>query len=289
MSEFKIVGKPIPRHDAWSKVTGDLKYADDFSLPGMLFAKVLRSKYPAAKIISINTSKAEKLDGVRAVLTAKDVPHNETVTKFGQSTDVGKGFEGLYRVLADKKVRFMGEAVALVAAETEEIAEKALGIIEVKYEPLTGVFDPLEAIKPGAYLVGENNTNIIGEFGCHQGDIEKGFAQADIIIKDTYKVPFVDHVYLEPEAGISWIDDYGILTIRVSTQVIEHFRDVADVLGLPHNKVRYIGTIMGGGFGGKEDITVETYLALLTWKTKKPVRLVSVSYTHLTLPTICSV
>ena len=274
MSEFKIVGKPIPRYDAWSKVTGDLKYADDFSLPGMLFAKVLRSKYPAAKIISINTGRAEQLDGVRVVLTAKDVPHNETVTKFGQSTDVGKGFEGLYRVLAEKKVRFMGEAVALVAAETEEIAEKALELIEVKYEPLTGVFDPVEAMKPGAYLVGENDTNLIGEFGTGQGDVKKGFAEADIIIEDTYKVPFVDHAYLEPEAGISWIDDYGILNIRVSTQVIEHFRDVADVLGLPHNKVRYIGTMMGGGFGGKEDITVETYLALLTWKTKKPVRLV---------------
>jgi len=274
MPEFKIVGKPIPRHDAWAKVTGELKYADDFSLPGMLFAKVLRSKYPAAKIISINTGKAEQLDGVQAVLTAKDVPHNETVTKFGQSTDVGKGFEGLYRVLAGEKIRFMGEAVALVAAETEEIAEKALGLIEVKYGPLSGVFDPLEAIKPGAYLVGESNTNIIGEFGTGQGDVKKGFTEADIVIEDTYKVPFVDHAYLEPEAGISWIDDYGILTIRVSTQVIEHFRDVADVLGLPHNKVRYIGTMMGGGFGGKEDITVETYLALLTWKTKKPVRLV---------------
>ncbi len=274
MSEFKIVGKPIPRHDAWAKVTGELKYADDFSLPEMLFAKVLRSKYPAAKIVSINTGKAEQLDGVQAVLTAKDVPHNETVTKFGQSTDVGKGFEGLYRVLAEKKVRFMGEAVALVAAETEEIAEKALDLIEVKYEPFEGVFDPVEAMKPGAYLVGENSTNIIGEFGTGQGDVKKGFTEADIVIEDTYKVPFVDHAYLEPESGISWIDDYGILNIRVSTQVIEHFRDVADVLGLPHNKVRYIGTLMGGGFGGKEDITVETYLALLTWKTGKPVRLV---------------
>ncbi len=233
MSEFKIVGKPIPRQDAWSKVTGDLKYADDFSLPGMLFAKVLRSKYPAAKIISIDIGKAEQLDGVRAVLTAKDVPHNETVTKFGQSTEVGKGFEGLYRILAEKKVRFMGEAVALVAAETEEIAEKALDLIEVKYEPFTGVFDPLEAIKPGAYLVGENNTNIISKFGSGQGDVKKGFTEADIVIKDTYKVPFVDHAYLEPEAGISWIDDRGILNIRVSTQVIEHFRDVADVLGYP--------------------------------------------------------
>jgi len=274
MSEFKVVGKPMPRDDAWAKVTGDLKYADDFSLPGMLYAKVLRSKYPAAKIISIDTSKAEQLEGVRAVLTAKDVPHNETVTRFGQSSEVGKGFEGLYRVLANKKVRFMGEAVALVAADTEEIAEEALDLIVVEYEPLPGVFDPVKAMKPGAYLVGENGTNIIGEFGCSQGDIKKGFAEAEVIIEDTYKVSFVDHAYLETEGGISWIDDYGVINIRVGSQVIEHFRDVADVLGLPHNKVRYIGTMMGGGFGGKEDITVETYLALLTWKTKKPVRLV---------------
>lgn len=274
MSEFKVVGKPMPRDDAWAKVRGDLKYADDFSLPGMLYAKVLRSKYPAAKIISIDTSKAVQLEGVRAVLTAKDVPHNETVTRFGQSSEVGKGFEGLYRVLADKKVRFMGEAIALVAADTEEIVEEALDLIMVEYEPLPGVFDPIEAIKPGAYLVGENGTNIIGEFGCSQGDIKKGFTEAELIIEDTYKVSFVDHAYLETEGGISWIDDYGVINIRVGSQVIEHFRDVADVLGLPHNKVRYIGTMMGGGFGGKEDITVETYLALLTWKTKKPVRLV---------------
>jgi len=273
MSEFKIVGKPMSRDDAWAKVRGDLKYADDFSLPGMLYAKVLRSKYPAAKIISIDISKAGQLEGVQTVLTAKDVPHNETVTRFGQSSEVGKGFEGLYRVLADKKVRFMGEAVALVAADTEEIAEEALDLIEVKYEPLPGVFDPVEAMKPGAYLVGENDSNIIGQFGCSQGDIKKGFAEADIIIEDTYKVPFVDHAYLETEGGIAWVDDYGVINIRVGSQVIEHFRDVADVLGLPHNKVRYIGTMMGGGFGGKEDITVETYLALLTWKTKKPVRL----------------
>ncbi|MDD3656980.1 MAG: xanthine dehydrogenase family protein molybdopterin-binding subunit [Atribacterota bacterium] len=274
MSKLKIIGQPIPRYDARSKVTGSLKYADDFSLPGMLYGKVLRSIYPAAEIISIDTTVAKKLEGVHAVLTAKDVPHNETVTRFGQSTEVGKGFEGLYRVLADKKVRFMGEAVALVAAETEEIAEQALDLIKVDYKPLPGVFDPVEAMKLDAYLVGENNSNIIGEFGCAQGDVEKGFAEADVIIEDTYKVTFQDHAFMEPESGIGWIDDYGVLCLRVSSQVIEHFRDVADVLGIPHNKVRYIGTLMGGGFGGKEDITVESYLALLTWYTKKPVRLV---------------
>ncbi|HOF03716.1 MAG TPA: xanthine dehydrogenase family protein molybdopterin-binding subunit, partial [Atribacterota bacterium] len=159
MSKFKIVGKPIPRFDARAKVTGSLKYADDFTMPGMLYGKVLRSKYAAANINSIDTTEAKQLKGVHAVLTAKDVPHNETVTRFGQSTVIGKGFEGLYRVLADKKVRFMGEAVALVAAETEEIAEQALDLIKVDYEPLPGVFDPEEAMKPDAYQVGEGDTN----------------------------------------------------------------------------------------------------------------------------------
>jgi len=276
MSKSRLIGQAIPRQDAWAKVTGDLKYADDFSLPGMLYAKVCRSKHPAALLISVDISKAESLKGVRAVLTAKDVPRNETVTKFGQATDVRGGFEGLYRVLAEegKKIRYIGEPIALVAAESEAIAEKAVELIEIQYELLPGVFDPEKAMKPGAYLVGEKNSNIVNEFGCITGDIDKGFKASEVIIQDRFEIPFIDHAYLEPEAGISWLDDYGTLNIRVSTQVIEHFRDVAEVLNLPHNKVRYIGTMIGGGFGGKEDITVESFIALLTLKTKKPVRLV---------------
>jgi len=276
MSEFKVVGKAIPRHDAWAKVRGELKYADDFTLPGMLYAKVCRSEYPAAKLISVDINTAKSLKGVKAVLTARDVPRNETVTKFGQSTDVKGGFEGLYRVLAEegKKIRFVGEPIALVAAETEEIAERACDLIEIKYELLPGVFDPEEAMEENAYLVGEKDSNIVNEFGCLTGDIEKGFAESEVIIEDRFEIPFIDHAYLEPEAGISWLDDYGTINIRVCSQVIEHFRDVAEVLNLPHNKVRYIGTMIGGGFGGKEDITVESFIALLTLKTKRPVRLV---------------
>jgi len=276
MSKSRLIGQAIPRQDAWAKVRGDLKYADDFSLPGMLNAKVCRSKYPAAKLISVNVSKAESLKGVCAVLTAKDVSCNETVTKFGQSTDVKGGFEGLYRVLAEegKKIRYAGEPIALIAAESEAIAEEAVELIEVEYELLPGVFDPEEAMKPNAYLVGEKDSNIVNEFGCVTGDTRKAFKESEIIIEDRFEIPFIDHAYMEPEAGISWLDDDGTINIRVSTQVIEHFRDVAEVLKLPHNKVRYIGTMIGGGFGGKEDITVESFIALLTLKTKKPVRLV---------------
>ena len=273
MRELRVIGKPVPRHDAWEKALGLTTYADDFSMPGMLFGKVLRSKYPSAKILSIDTSKAERLTGIKAVLTAKDVPKNESVTRFGQTHTMGGGFEGLYRVLAYKKVHFMGEAVALVAAETEEIAEKALEMIKVEYQPLPGVFDPIEAMKPDAPQVEEGKSNIITHYEVVKGDVEQGFSESDVILENTYRVPFVDHAYMEPESGVAWTDENGVITIRVSTQVIEHFRGVADVLNLPHNWVRVIGTYVGGGFGGKEDITVETFLALLTFKTGRPVKL----------------
>jgi CO/xanthine dehydrogenase Mo-binding subunit len=273
MTELRIIGKNVPRHDAIEKAFGLTCYADDFFMPGMLYGKVLRSQYPSAKILSIDTSKAERLLGVKTVLTAKDVPRNETVTRFGQTHAMGGGFEGLYRVLADKKVHFMGEAVALVAAETEEIAERALRVIKVDYQPLPGVFDPLEAMKPDAPQVEEGKSNIITHYEVIKGNVEEGFFEADMIIKNTYRVPFVDHAYIEPESGVAWVDENGVVTIRVSTQVIEHFRTVADILELPHNRVRVIGTYVGGGFGGKEDITVETFLALLAFKTRRPVKL----------------
>jgi len=274
--DHQVIGKPVPRHDAWGKAFADTRYANDFTLPGMLYAKVLRGRYPAAKLLSINTAKAEKLPGVAAVMTAKDVPNNETVTRFGQTHEVG-GFEGMYRVLADKKTRFMGEAVALVAAESLAVAEEAIGLIEVEYEPLVGVFDPVEAMQPGAYAVGEEESNLVCSYKVRKGDPEKGFARADVIVENTYRVPMVDHAYLEPESGVAWLDDDGVVTIRAATQVIEHFRGIADVLGVPHNRVRVIAPMVGGGFGGKEDITVETFLALLVWKTKKPV---SLTYTR---------
>ncbi len=267
--KYNIIGKPLPRHDAWEKACGTTKYAGDFEIPGMLHVKALRSAYPAAKLLGIDSSKAEALEGVERVLTAKDVPHNETVTKFGQTHTVG-GFEGLYRVLADKKVRFLGEAVALVVAETPEICDEALKLIKVDYEPLEGVFDPEEALKPGAYMVGEDESNLVCEYKVRKGDLEKGFAEADVIIENTYTTPQVDHIYLEPETGTAWWADDGVLTLRVSTQVIEHFRGIAEVLGLQQNKVRVIAPMVGGGFGGKEDITVESYLALAVFRTGKP-------------------
>lgn len=270
--KFKIVGHSIERADAWEKAEGRTSYADDYIMPGILYAKVLRGSLPSAKILEINKKAAERLPGVRAILTAEDVPKNEFIIRYGQMK-LPEEMAGLHRVLARDKTRYTGEPVALVAAETEEIAIKAIELIQVKYEKTPGVFDPLEAMKPEAPLVGEGTSNIITHYEVTRGNLAQGFEEADVVIENTYRVPFVDHAYIEPEAGLAWVDETGVINIRVCTQIIEHYKMVAEVLNLPHNRVRVMGTMVGGGFGGKEDISVETFLALLALKTKKPVKL----------------
>lgn len=275
MGNFKLVGRPVPRHDAWAKVKGEQQYSADFEMPGMIYGKVIRSEHAAAILKGIDATEALALPGVHCVITAKDLYENTDVSKFGQMRDVGDGFEGLYKVLADGKIRFKGEPVALIAADTEELCEDAAKLVKIDYDVQEGVFDPREALKPGAYVVSsENKDNVVMRSGVHCGDVEEGFKQADLIIENNYYVPAVDHAYLEPEAGVCWIDDNDVITMRVGTQVLEHYRTIAKIMGLPHNKVRNMGVLMGGGFGGKEDITVETFLCLLAQKTRRPVKMV---------------
>jgi CO/xanthine dehydrogenase Mo-binding subunit len=176
-------------------------------------------------------------------------------------------------VLASDRVRFFGEPIALVAAEELEIAERALDLIEIEYEPIPGVFDPAEALKPGAPVVYEPD-NVVASWKIRKGDVQAGFAEADRIVESTFSMPLVDHAYLEPEAGVAWVDDQNVINIRVCTQVVEHFRSIAEAVGVPHNRIHVRGTLIGGGFGGKEDITVEIYLALLAQATLRPVKLV---------------
>ncbi|MDR5682748.1 MAG: xanthine dehydrogenase family protein molybdopterin-binding subunit [Armatimonadota bacterium] len=272
---WRVVGKPVPRHDAWDKVLARTAYAADWEMPGMLVGKVLRSLHPSARIVRLDTERARSLPGVVAVLTARDVPRNTLWTDVpGQTTEVGP-LRAKVHVLAEERVRYQGEPVALVAAESEELAEEALRAIEVEYDPVPGVFDPQEALSPGAPLVhSDSKSNLLARWTVRTGDVRGALARADVVVEGTYRTQFVDHAYLEPEAGVAWVDSDGVLTIRVATQVIEHFRDVADVLGLPHNKVRVIGTYLGGGFGGKEDVTVEVFLGLLAWVTRRPVKMV---------------
>ena len=271
--ELRAVGRSIPRHDARDKVQAATLYAADWQMPGMLHGAVLRSVYPSARIRRLDTSRAASMPGVAAVMTARDVPHNTLWTDVpGQTSQVG-ALRARLQVLAEHVVRYQGEPVALVAAETPGAAQQALEAIEVEYEPRAGVFDPEEALRPGAPRVHEEG-NLLARWHVQCGDAEAALAKADVVVEDTYRCQFIDHAYLEPEAGVAWVDADGVVTIRVSTQVIEHFRDVAEVLGVPHNRVRVIGTYVGGGFGGKEDVTVEVFLGLLASRTRRPVRMI---------------
>jgi CO/xanthine dehydrogenase Mo-binding subunit len=270
---LRVIGRRLPRHDAWDKVQGRTLYAADWLMPGMLYGAVLRSAYPCARIRHIDVTRARALPGVAAVLTAQDVPHNTLWTDVpGQTSEVGP-LRARVQVLAESVVRYLGEPVALVAADTPEIAQQALDLIDVDYEPQTGVFDPEDALRQDAPRVHEEG-NLLARWQIRRGDVEAAIERADVVVEQTYRCQFIDHAYLEPEAGVAWMDSDGVLVIRLSTQVIEHFRDVAEVLGVPHNKVRVIGAYVGGGFGGKEDVTVEVFLGLLAWRTRRPVRMV---------------
>jgi CO/xanthine dehydrogenase Mo-binding subunit len=268
-----LVGQRVVRHDARDKVTAATAYAGDWAMPGMLHAVVARSPYPSARIRALDTARAAAMPGVAIVLTARDVPRNTLWTDVpGQTTEVGP-LRARLHVLAEDRVRHQGEPVALVAAETLEQARAAADALDVDYEPLPGVFDPAAALEPGAPAVHDQG-NLLAHWRVRRGDVAAAFGRADVIVEGEYRTQLVDAAYLEPESGVAWVDSDGVVTIRLSTQVIEHFRDVAEVLDVPQNRVRVIGTYLGGGFGGKEDVTVEVYLGLLAWKTGRPVRMV---------------
>jgi CO/xanthine dehydrogenase Mo-binding subunit len=269
---LRQVGRPLPRTDAPGKADGRTRYGGDYTMPGMLHVKVLRSPMASARLRRIDVSKARALPGVVCVLTGADLPDRLAPTDIPGQTGA-KRLETGQPILVTQQVRYHGEPLALVAAERLAIAEKALDLIEYDLEPLPGVYDPLEAMKPGAPSV-QGSNNIVAELKVRKGDIDKGFAEADRVIENTYRTQFIEHAFLEPEVGLAWVDENDVINIRVSTQVIEHFRSIADAVGVPHNKVRVRGAMVGGGFGGKEDLTVEIYLALLAKATGRPVRLV---------------
>lgn len=270
---LRHIGKPLPRIDALGKVTGATRYAGDYVMPNMLHARVLRSKYPSARILKVDAARARALPGVAAVLTADDLPGAQMTTDIPGVTGTAKRAGTDAPILARDRVRFLGEAIAVVAAETVELADKALDLIEVQYEPYPAVFDPVAAMQPGAPVVTEPD-NIVARWRIVKGDAAAAMQSADLIVERTYKTQFIDHAYLEPEAGLAWVDENGVLNIRVSTQVVEHFRSIAAALQLPQNKVHVMGALVGGGFGGKEDITVELFIALAALKTGRPVKMV---------------
>jgi len=267
--EFSIVGKRITRIDGFERVTGQAQYTGDIQLPGMLYARVLRSNVPHAKIVSIDTSKAEKLPGVKAVV------HHENAKVAWSS-----GGHTHQRFIFNNPVRFVGDAVAAVAATDRHIAEDALALIEVKYEKLPHVLDPNEALKPDAPKISTNGNLSVGKGNFSApieeswGDIEKGFKEADRVFEDTYITKHTNNAQLERRVSIAkW--DAGKLTVFASTQGVSNARtDIAKDFNLPLSKVRVVSKYMGGGFGNKNQAQDYDYMAAMLAKvTNQPVKL----------------
>lgn len=277
MKKYSYIGQDIARIDAIEKVTGTALYTGDLKLPGMLYARLLKSPYAHAKIVCIDTSEAEKLPGVRAILTGEEAPY-----RFG-----------IYMadkvMLAREKVRYVGEPVVAVAADTEEIAEQAVELIKVEYEELPAVFDPREAIKPDAPLVHEKlseykhapfiypkaGTNIANHFKLRKGDVEQGFKEADVIVENEFYQPQVQNVQMETHTSIGqWLPN-GQINVWTSAQspfAVRHLLSVG--LGVPMHMVNVVVPYIGGGFGGKAGLHWEPLVVLLSKKAGgRPVKL----------------
>ncbi len=259
------VGEKVQRIDAAAKVKGQALYPGDYNLPNQAYMKILFANRPHAIIRSLDTSKAEAMEGVIAVFTAKDVPLNEYgLIQPDQPVLCGPGSAKPY---ADR-VRFIGDQVALVVAESEAIAAKARDAIEVVYEDLPVITDPLEAMREGAELLHpDTDSNIFTHFRIRHGDVDAAFEKADVIVEGEYHTPVQEHAYLQPEAGISYIDEEGRVTVVVAGQwTHEDQEQIAHSLQLPLEKIRVIYPAIGGAFGGREDMSVQIVLALAVWR-----------------------
>lgn len=261
---MKQVGIAIPKVDALEKVLGEAKYGADLSSKEPFHLKVVRSPKPHAKIVRIEINDALKVPGVERIFTAKDVP--------------GRNLSGVINkdqpILASDRVRYVGDPVALVSTQTEEAAEEAAKKVLVVYEDLPFINRPEEALKLDAPLIHEKG-NLLYEFRVIKGDVQAGFKEAEIIVEETYTTTWIDHAYLEPDAGLSYSDDEGRITVVCPTQNVHYDqKEVAALLALPSEKVRIIQCATGGGFGGRLDITVQCLLALAAFHLKKPVKIV---------------
>jgi putative selenate reductase molybdopterin-binding subunit len=276
----QTVGQPKVKVDGSKLAQGKPAFTDDFEVRGMLFAKVLRSSVAHARIQYIDASRARALPGVAAVLTYQDIPRVPYSTA-GQSDPLPSSLDTFS---LDAKVRFVGDRVAFVAAETEAIAEAALGLIDVVYEELPCIVDPRDAQKPGAPIIhdepefvpfGESDPqrNLAAHIFVDIGNVDQGFAEADYILENEFLTPKVQQVSLEPHVVICYWDEDDRLVIRSSTQVPFHARRIlAPVLGLPVKRIRVIKPRIGGGFGGKQEVLIEDVAAHLTIATGRPVR-----------------
>jgi CO/xanthine dehydrogenase Mo-binding subunit len=268
------VGKSLQRPDARGKVTGETAYSGDLSIKGMLFMKLLFAERPHARVRSIETKAAESASGVVAVFTSKDVPVNEYGLQIpDQPVLCGPGSPKPYT----DRVRFIGDQVAAVVAQSEAAAQAALGAIHVDYEDLPVLSNAEEAMRPGAPILhpDRGDTNVCVRYKIRKGDVQGAFQKADVIVEAEYHAPSQEHAYLQPEAGLSYIDEEGRITIACAGQWTDADRTaIAHSLGLPEEKVRVVYPAIGGAFGGREDLSVQIVLALATMRLKKPVKII---------------
>ena len=262
---FSVIGKRYPRLDAKEKVTGQAKYTDDLHFEGMLFARAKRAGVPHAFLRRIDVSKARSLPGVASVITADDIPgdHWHGIVIFDWPVLVGVG----------ERVRYVGDAVAIVAAETADIAAQALDLINVEYDLQPVISNPVQARQPDVPTLHPKG-NLLKHIKVRKGEVEQGFAEADVILEHTYHTATTDHAFLEPECSIARPIPDGRMEIYVGSQIpYQDRQQVARALGWPEERVRILGQLMGGGFGGKEDIAGQIHAALLAQATGRPVKL----------------
>ncbi len=284
MTTLNTIGKSLPRVDARDKVTGAALYSGDMSMQGMLHMKLLFAGRPHARIKRIKITSAEAAPGVVAVYTAKDVPVNEYGLQWRDQPVLCGPNKSLTLSRSAKKekpgtdiVRFVGDQVAAVVARTEAQAAAAVKLIEVEYEDLPIVSDAVEAMKPDAPRVHAEigDSNICVHYKIRKGNVDDGFAKADVIVESEYRTPVQEHAYLQPEAGIAYIDDAGRVTVIAGGQwTHEDQEQISHALNMPNDSIRVIYPAIGGAFGGREDMSVQIVLALAAWKLQRPVKIV---------------
>ncbi|MFN3491372.1 MAG: xanthine dehydrogenase family protein molybdopterin-binding subunit, partial [Anaerolineales bacterium] len=273
MSDF-LIGKSHPRVDARGKVTGETLYSGDVHRAKMLHMKILFAERPHAKVKNINLTKALASPGVAAIFTAKDVPNNEYGLQIpDQPVFCGPGSSKPYTDI----VRFVGDQIAAVVASTEHQAHEAMKLIEVDYEDLPPLLDPITAMRADALVLhpDRGDTNVCVHYKIRKGDVDEAFKQADVIVEAEYRTPVQEHAYLQPEAGLAYIDENGLITVESAGQWTHADRkSIAHALDLPEESVRVIYPAIGGAFGGREDLSVQIPLALAAWKLQRPVKIV---------------
>ena len=261
---MKYIGQSVRRVDAVAKVKGEAVFASDMVMPGQAYLKMLMAHRPHAIVKRVDTSQAESLPGVLTVLTARDVPCNE----FGYYTYDQPVFCGPSAKPYTDRVRFVGDRVAAVVAETEAIAAKARDLIEVEYEDLPAVCDVEDAMQPGAPILHPDlDSNVFGHHKLYNGDVEAGFRQADVVVEAVLNTPAQEHAFLQTESGLAYLEEDGRVTVVTTGQWgVKDRKQIAHALGLAEDQVRVIYPMTGGAFGGREDISVQIIVALAAVK-----------------------